>query len=134
MIKKILLDLLFIIVGLVILSLLGIHNIAYSTESSVVAIISTFILLLFIYFTILTYIPDDNRNTNLKTAKELVSIFIVIGLLGTLLSLGLSFYGLYTLLGSSEKEITQSLRNLLLNIRLILFQVFLVFILQSGEH
>ena len=85
-------------------------------ELITVGIILIFMILLFLYFEIISYSPNQG---NIIVMRNINSVFVIIGLFGTLISLAFSFYGLYNLIGGTQTEITSNLKNLLSQIRLV---------------
>ncbi len=85
-------------------------------EFIVVSSVLLFLLLLFIYFEVISYSPNQK---NIIVMRNINSIFVIVGLFGTLISLAFSFYGLYNLVGGTQAEITSNLKNLLSQIKLV---------------
>lgn len=85
-------------------------------EFIVVISVLLFLLSLFIYFEIISYSPNQK---NIIVMRNINSVFVIVGLFGTLISLASSFYGLYNLVGGTQAEITSNLKNLLSQIKLV---------------
>jgi len=110
------------ILGSLILSVLSVFfvlpniKLLSGAEYIILSLVLAFMTFLFIWFEVLTYFSDEK---DIIVMRNINSIFVVIGLLGTLISLAYSFYGLYNLVGGTQSEITSNLKNLLSQIKLV---------------
>ncbi|MFZ8846217.1 MAG: hypothetical protein ACO2O6_03345 [Candidatus Hydrothermia bacterium] len=110
------------ILGSLILSVLSVFfvlpniKLLSGAEYLILSLVLAFMTFLFIWFEVLTYFSDEK---DIIVMRNINSIFVVIGLLGTLISLAYSFYGLYNLVGGTQAEITSNLKNLLSQIKVV---------------